>query len=262
VNIKDYISTGILEAYVLGELSDVERSEVEKLLREHPALREELLRVEEVQERFLMASAIEPRVSLKNEILKSIEQRSPQGKIVSMSLWELAAAASIAVALVASYLAVDYRSKWKRSETDLTSLIAQNQQMAQNYNQVNDRINRMENDLKVMDNPKFQRVVMTATPTGMPEAMASVYWNASSKEVFLRIQNLKELANDQQYQLWAIIDGKPVDAGVFDRNMAGLVKMKEISKGAAMFAVTIEPRGGRSNPTMKTMQVAGNVQKS
>jgi hypothetical protein len=50
-----------------------------------------------------------------------------------------------------------------------------------------------------------------------------------------------------------------VDAGVFDNNKAGLVKMKDIAPGAATFAVTIEPRGGKQSPTLETMQVAGNV---
>ena len=73
---------------------------------------------------------------------------------------------------------------------------------------------------------------------------------------------MKELARENQYQLWAIIDGKPVDAGVFDGNFSGLHKMKEIAKGAVLFAVTVEPRGGKAAPTMDTMQVKGEVKKS
>ena len=72
---------------------------------------------------------------------------------------------------------------------------------------------------------------------------------------------MRTLAQENQYQLWAIIDGKPVDAGVFDTSLAGLLKMKEIGNGAAAFAVTIEPRGGKASPTLETMQVVGNVVK-
>jgi anti-sigma-K factor RskA len=175
-------------------------------------------------------------------------------------IWKFAAAASISIALIASYFAFDYHAKWKNSEKDLTNLIAQNQRIAQDYNQVNERLDKMENDLKVMDDPRFTRVVMSGTPNA-PQSLASVYWNANSKEVYLSIQNMKALAQENQYQLWAIIDGKPVDAGVFDGNMAGLLKMKEIGKGAVTFAVTIEPRGGKPSPSLETMQVVGNVDK-
>jgi anti-sigma-K factor RskA len=261
VKLEEYISSGVLEAYALGELSDNERIQVEKYLEQYPELREELRKIEQTQEEFLMASAVVPRASLKNEIIDRVH-REPARTVVQMSFWKFAAAASVTMAVVSTFLAIDYRTRWKESESDLTNLIAERQEMAQNYNQVNDRLNRMENDLEVMDNPKFQRVTMASTSKENPDAMASVYWNSSSNEVYLRIQNLKELTRDQQYQLWAIIDGKPVDAGVFDGRVAGLIKMKAITKGAVTFAVTIEPRGGKSSPTLETMQVAGQAAKS
>ena len=43
--------------------------------------------------------------------------------------------------------------------------------------------------------------------------------------------------------------------------LAGLLKMKDIGIGAGAFAVTIEPRGGKTSPTLETMQVVGTVVK-
>jgi len=132
--------------------------------------------------------------------------------------------------------------------------------MAQDYNRVNQRLDKIEGDLGVIDNPAFKRVVMKGTDNA-PTATAYVYWNESSNEVYLSIQNMKALAQENQYQLWAIVDGKPVDAGVFDGNPKDLLKMKNIAGGAATFAVTVEPRGGKESPTLSTMQVVGNVVK-
>lgn len=265
MNVKEYISSGILEAYALGELSEKERSEVEQNLKDYPELKAELSLIEEAQEALLLNAAIQPSSHVKNSLMDKLEFAQPSNLVPlqsgrEISLWKLAAAASISIALIASYLAYNYHSKWQSTQSDLATLIAQNQQVAQDYNQVNQRIERMENDLKVMDNPKFQRVLMTGTANA-PEAMASVYWNENTQEVYLSLQNMKDLAREQQYQLWAIIDGKPVDAGVFDGNFAGLHKMKEIAKGAVLFAVTVEPRGGKPVPTMETMQVKGEVKK-
>jgi anti-sigma-K factor RskA len=264
LNIEEYISSGVLEAYALGELSASERIEVEKNLAQYSLLREELLRIEEAQEKFLLKAAVNPRASVKEYLFKRIGERKPEGKIVSMpvsnaqiSLWKYAAAASVAIALVTSYLAYNYYGKWKGTENNLNDLIAQNQQMAQDYNTVNQRLDKIETDIKVIDNPAFNRVVLKGTPNA-PDAMAYVYWNENSKEVYLSIQNMKTLAQENQYQLWAIVDGKPVDAGVFDATLAGLLKMKGLS-GAAAFAVTIEPRGGKPTPSLETMQVVGNV---
>jgi anti-sigma-K factor RskA len=242
-------------------------AEVEKNLTDYPQLKEELTRIEEAQEIFLMQTAVRPSASIKESLMAKIpEDGKMKGTVVEMKseaqplFWKFAAAASITIAMVSSYLAFNYHAKWKDTQSDLATLIAQNKQVAQDYNQVNQRLDRLENDLQVMDNPKFQRVVMTGTPNA-PEAMASVYWNENTREVYLSIQNMKELARENQYQLWAIVDGKPVDAGVFDGNFAGLHKMKDITKGAVLFAVTVEPRGGKPSPTMETMQVKGEVKK-
>ena len=54
MNVEAYISSGILEAYALGELSEQERAEVEKNLAQYPALRKELALIEETQEKLLM----------------------------------------------------------------------------------------------------------------------------------------------------------------------------------------------------------------
>jgi anti-sigma-K factor RskA len=265
VNIVEYISSGILEAYALGELTEQERVVVEKNLAQYPELRTELQRVEEVQEALLMQAAIAPRKAVKESLFQKIDTQQSEAKIVSLqadqsNFWRFAVAASVTIAIIASYFAYDYRTKWMNSQGQLTELIAQNQRVAQDYNQVNQRLDKIESDLKIVDNPDFKRVVMKGTE-GAPESMAYVYWNESTKEVYLSVQSMRALAQENQYQLWAIIDGKPVDAGVFDTNLAGLLKMKAIGNGAGAFAVTVEPRGGKASPSLETMQVVGNVVK-
>jgi anti-sigma-K factor RskA len=260
LNLEEYIASGILEAYALGELSTEERSAVEGNLAQYPELRSELNRIEEVQEELLIKAAIAPRASLKSEIFSNIESREPASKIVSMTplVWKYAAAASIAIALISSYLAFEYYGRWKASEQNLTTLIAQNRQIAQDYNTVNQRLDKMQSDIHVIGSPDFKRVMMAGSENA-PDAKAYVYWNEKTREVYLRIENMKALAYESQYQLWAMVDGKPVDAGVFDmENGSGLLRMKDMA-GAGAFAVTIEPRGGRPAPTLEKLQVIGAV---
>lgn len=267
MNIEEYISSGVLEAYAAGILSDLERKEVEDTLVQYPALRAELLAIEESQEKFLQKVAITPRPSVKEKIFAPLDKREAGAKSIALTthtsnslVWKYAVAASLSLAVVTSYLAYSYRERWINSVISLNNLIAQNQQIAQDYNVVNNRINQIEKEVQVLNDPSFQRVVMAGTANA-PEAKAFVYWNEESKEVYLSLQSMRELSQENQYQLWAIVDGKPVDAGVFDGNLAGLLKMKDIGKGAGAFAVTIEPRGGKTSPTLETMQVVGTVVK-
>jgi anti-sigma-K factor RskA len=78
----------------------------------------------------------------------------------------------------------------------------------------------------------------------------------------INLQNMDMPLNDtnHQYQLWALVNGKPVDLGVFDAEtkLIGLQQMKNIAT-AQTFAVTLEPRGGSINPTMAQLIAVGNV---
>lgn len=263
MNIDEYIASGVVEAYLLGELPVEERLHFEGLLSKHPELRDELRLTERTLEELALRAARSPRVSLRNQLLELAAPSQSAARVVPLApspLWKWAAAASVVFALLSAGLALTYRSRWIDSQARLDHLLAQSEQLAQNYNVVNQKLDKIQRDVAIIENTAFQKVVMKGTPQA-PSALAAVYWNASSKEVYLSIQNLKSLTADRQYQLWAIVDGKPVDAGVFDGGVAGLLKMKAI-EGAVAFAVTVEPRGGLPAPTLETMQVMGSVTKS
>jgi anti-sigma-K factor RskA len=61
-----------------------------------------------------------------------------------------------------------------------------------------------------------------------------------------------------QYQLWALVGGKPVSLGVFDADTTSKdMKEMESIASADAFAVTLEKRGGSPTPTMDEMMVLG-----
>lgn len=164
------------------------------------------------------------------------------------------------LALITSYLAFDYRGRWKDSQRELTERTGRNEQVAKDYDTVNERLERLEGDLGIINNPAFTRIALRGTEQS-PSALALVYWSETSKEVYVSIQELKDISADKQYQLWATIEGKYVDAGVFDLTKGRLVRMRNIGQGATTFAITIEPKGGKLTPSLETMQVSGNVVK-
>lgn len=266
MNIEEYISSGILESYVLDQLSKVERTEVEKMANDHAEVREEIELIELSIESIAFRSSKKPADHIKNNILEKIDVDEKDTPVVSIDRNEssspflkYAAAASIVVAIGSSILAFNYWNKWRGAESKLSDLVAQNQQFAENYNTVNQQLDNLESAVAILDNSAYTRVELNGTDNS-PESKATVYWNKSTEDVYLSIKGLKQLSQDQQYQLWAIIDGKPVDAGIFDLNSSGaLVQMKNTNPNAVAFAVTIEPRGGSEDPSLETMQVIGNV---
>jgi len=91
--------------------------------------------------------------------------------------------------------------------------------------------------------------------------LAAVFWNKKTNEVYLMPASMTALPADKQYELWAIIDGTPVNAGVLENCGKGeLCKMLNISKTPQVFAITIENKGSiKATPNLPGMVVAGEV---
>ena len=101
------------------------------------------------------------------------------------------------------------------------------------------------------------RIILVSTDESSAR-QAVIYFNPSELQVYLNSSTLPELSEDLQYQLWALIDGTPVDAGVFNLRKDEFQLMNPFDRVDA-FAVTIEPKGGSTSPTLETMQVYGEV---
>jgi anti-sigma-K factor RskA len=117
----------------------------------------------------------------------------------------------------------------------------------------------MDSELQILANPKVKTIALNGM-NSLEKKSAMIHMNMETYEVYFNAQELPTTPNAKQYQLWAIVDGKPVDAGMIDMNATVQVfqKMKSV-KGAQAFAVTIENKGGSAVPTMETMCLLGNV---
>ncbi|WP_159477562.1 anti-sigma factor domain-containing protein [Dyadobacter sp. 3J3] len=108
-------------------------------------------------------------------------------------------------------------------------------------------------------NPNFKVVRMAGLPKS-PQSSVAAIWDTKTNEVLLDVQNLPVAPEGKQYQLWTIVDGKPVDMGVLDQEFTKKVlKMKQANPGAVAFAITLEKTGGSPSPTMEDMFVMGKV---
>jgi len=271
VDIEQYIASGILETYVLGELPEEERQGVEAVAAQYPEVRQEIGRIEETLESFAFKMAIKPAPHVKEQLLHRVEETAtgPQKeekttdpiirKHPATAAWvKYAMAASVALLIFTSFTSVYFWNQWKNTEQELSQLVAQNQVIADQYNQVNNQYEQALENLQIANDTAFAKVKMQGLDIA-PNSYAVVYWNNNSEEVYLNSAGLPQPVSDKQYQLWAIVDGKPVNAGVFDvAEGTALMKMENI-RNASAFAITLEPRGGSENPTLEAMYAMGQV---
>jgi hypothetical protein len=151
-------------------------------------------------------------------------------------------------------------NEYKKSIAQYKELVATETQVASTNQILNAKLENYEIALNLIRNPIMEIVKMPGVPTSpAPSSLATVYWNTESKEVYLLVNQLPAPLTDKQYQLWAIVDGRPVDAGVINTDSGvSFVKLKTIQKAEA-FAITLEKRGGSTTPTLEAMYVMGKV---
>jgi len=83
MKISEYIESGILELYVMGNLSAEESVEVEKMMALHPEIQEEVQAIEWSLEKYAKANAVQPPATVKPLLLATIDymQRLGSGEV-------------------------------------------------------------------------------------------------------------------------------------------------------------------------------------
>ncbi|MEZ4827928.1 MAG: anti-sigma factor [Bacteroidia bacterium] len=264
MTIQEYIESGALELYVAGKLPPEEAREVEAYAETFPEIREEIAAIRASLETFAAMYVQVPSEGLLEKIKAKIAPEEDSTPVIPLSPespsaepstgrkinWRLVAiAAAIALLLSVGYNLLQYL-QLEEAGKQVALLTQQQQSLAENYN-------KTAVQLSILKSQETQ-VITLGGLENKPEYSARVYWDKNSSQLYLSVGTLFTPEEDKQFQLWAIIDDKPVDLGVFD-NTGDLLKMKSVSGNVAAFAVTLEPRGGSENPTLDQMYLIGKL---
>ncbi len=248
------ISSGILELYVLGKTTAEETVQVEQWRAQYPEVAAEIDSIEDALYELDLQNALPVNGATKSKILEQIdlnEQNTPVVAITKNSArngYRWVAAASICLLLGASIAALTMYNKFKQSEQ---SLVDSRKKLTDLENQVAS----LNQQLEVPLNDFSQQVVLKGTE-GFPKSTAKLFYVKNTNDVYIEASGLPSAPSGFQYQLWAIIDGKPVDGGVIEQSgkKYNIQKMKSFGKVQA-FAITLEKSGGSLTPSLDKMYV-------
>jgi len=270
-DIKAYIESGILELYVLGDVTPDEKARVEEMAAKHPAIKAELDEIERSMEAYARENAVAPADDLRERILNSLvtnygddstfdkEMQETGAKVVPMvqpktyNFYKYAFAACLVLLLASVAALISTYNKLQDSNVQIASLQSSNSKFAK-------IVNLKLGELQVYQDASFKFLKLQGTAKS-PQSQMTVAWSPARKKVWIDLHTLDVPANDNahQYQLWALVGNKPVSLGVFDKTAADTSDMKEMQSTASAdaFAVTLEPNGGSKSPTMDQMVVIG-----
>jgi Anti-sigma-K factor rskA len=276
LEVNDIISSGLLELYVLGKTTAQETEQVLSWKALHPEVAAELLAIEDSLEQLDFAKAVTPSVNTKQQLFAAIKKENTNVTIADNTRVEQAIVKPISTTIApVKNISNNYKYATAASVALLVGSLVFNMSTYSKYNKANDALAAaekkiaasnddlaaMQKQLEVPLNNAAQAVVLKSTDKLQPNNTAKIFWIKNTNEVYVEPSGLPEAPKGFQYQLWAIVDGKPVDAGMISLDKSkkyNIQKMKSFGKAQA-FAITLEKEGGSPTPTMEKMFVMSNI---
>ena len=277
-DVDAYIESGMIEACLLGQATPQEVAEMERLAAAHPRIAAEVEAVRNTLDGLLLstaaASATPPPAGLKAKVLRAALgaiQEVPANEPVPPTpptkpgpkapLWLyglLAISTAACITFVGFY--------WVKT-TALEERTQENVRLGQTIQDLEAVQGRMRADslaqvarydsLWVQCSQKVEMLGLAIAPN----ARAFVYWDARAGEIMAEVEMLPTPPQGMEYQLWAIVDGNPMDMGMLhlEGDTMPLARMPKSVQAPQAFAVTLEKAGGSIRPTMENMYVMGTV---
>jgi anti-sigma-K factor RskA len=271
VDIKAYIQSGIIESYVLGMTSAGESAELEELRPAHPEIDDAINEFSAALEEKAFENAVTPPPAIKQGVMTAIKkehftenltsvrqipQQTPVLPINTRTPWRFVAAAAVILLVASTALNIFLYKQFRDKNEDYEALLSERQTLLANSEVYQTQLKEWQVAASMIADSNMAMVKMRST--NEKDNAATVFWNTKNKDVYVMVNKLPEPKSGKQYQLWAMVDGKPVDAGVLNPLCSSVCKMKNIPKADA-FAITLEKEGGSPVPNLKAIYVIGNV---
>ncbi|MGX5817241.1 anti-sigma factor [Chitinophaga lutea] len=218
MKIQAYIESGIIESYVFGLASEREAAEVERLMRECPEVARAVTKCTSDMERLLARYAVEPPAEVREKLYDWIANHRPPPPHTELTFIHLGDRKPCCF--------------WGRYGIWLLAFIAAVVCIFCVWFSLRQRSPHMW--AAAMQQP----VIKETTAGGVP---LTLYWDRQTGELFIHTDTPLSAPQGMQYRLWALVDGKPVSAGMLEE-CRGLCRFKKIG-GADAFCITLERAG-------------------
>ncbi|MCB0623786.1 MAG: anti-sigma factor [Saprospiraceae bacterium] len=253
MNKEEFLTSGLIEQYVLGLTSPEEDRIVERFAEEYPEIEAELRLLQKAMERY--AEQHTPPRDLPPE---QVADDRPAAADRSLARGErpllLPALGIVSLLLLGSASFWQYRLRLHSERQNLQI----RSECARYREQCDDQLRQLQAvaaHMEFLQTPGTQYVALQGSGVS-----AVALWNEERQKGLIFLGTLPKPPSGHTYQIWADVDGEMIDAGLIDAERACL-GFQEIYfiRHAESLNITLEPSGGSETPTVALLQANGPV---
>ena len=258
-NIQEYLESGILELYVCGALTEAEREEVTRALKEYPEVKQEVEQIEDaLRELSATAAPYDPQpllLSLKEKISQNPGRKNKTYRnYAAIAGW----AASV-ILLIGLFMLYNANRGLKER---LTNLELEQAKLKTQLVEARGDAEKTEQLLKALRSRNISKVPLQGQDFA-PTAYATAYWNKDGGITYIDAQDLPAPPKGMVYQVWSLKLNPltPSSIGLlekFEENSSRIFVVDNDYDSEA-FGITLEPAGGSESPTLEKLVVLGTV---
>lgn len=245
--------------FAIGATTPDETAAVEAALRADPQLAAEVAAFREVSTVMGASTPVTPSPALRAELLAAVARpvvASPatrRASVPSLARRPAWVPAALAASLIAA-VGLGVNSLRLRDElAEVRASVAALDTRLQTRERTLNTLLEAERDL---------RVVYLQSEAGVTGPGIQFFWNTKQGRAVAHVFRLQSAPAGHDYQIWALVDGKPVSLSVFNSDAEGHALVEQFTlpgttAGVSAVLVSVEPKGGSPQPTT-TPFLAGN----
>ena len=241
MKVQAFITSGILEKYVLNMTTEQEVQEVLDMASQHLEIKEELAAIRNSLQGYILAHQVQPPAKLKEKSLSvfknkgGVESRSEpvrpsrsyhssvEKKPASSSGFNIVgvAAALLALALLAaSFTAYSFYSDVEKAKDETLNANGEIERLQKKLASEENLSKDLQSKLNFYEDRNNQIIVLNGSRR-TPSARANVYWNAATKSASIDLVEVPVVPPNRVAVLWATTGRQVQKIGVLKSNNPG-----------------------------------------
>tara|TARA_R110002050_G_scaffold104052_6_gene213309 strand:- start:15331 stop:16119 length:789 start_codon:yes stop_codon:yes gene_type:complete len=248
--INTFLSSGLLEKYLLDKTTSTETEMVESYISKYPEVQNSYNTLQYNLEIVAKSNAVEAPKSILNNILDELDE-APVVKMrtsYKQKTWYKFSIAASMAALIFAGTAYSFYSQNKKLSSENQVVVDEIFDLRSDIEMNNKKLDNIMQQFKELNDPNTYKYIMQGNNRAK-NLKTVAYINPKEKTSMIDVVSLPRLPEEQCYQIWAELQGKMVSLGILSETDRQL-KVIPYTENALALNITIEPKGGNSTASL------------